>query len=344
MSISLISILLFFIIAPYCIGLLITYTFGQNKDSFALNIVCGYLVCFGSLEIISLVCYIYETTLTFLVLFYIILSLCTTFFSIIINRKRIIQIFKKNIHFLKENKMKFVFILSVFIILAQTYFVTSKQHIDDDDAYDIAVAETAVSTDSIMQYDPYTGYASVQSSRSVLSPFQIYHAVMSKLIGIKPVEYAHTVHPIFMIPLGYIVIYLMSTVLFRKEHELRAYFLLIVAIINMFSNYSVYSQGTFFMFRIWQGKAMLCSIIIPALFYFTLGIKEKITFGQWMALFFAMLSSCFVSSMGIILGAIFLGCMTVAHFVSTRNWMTTFAIGSCVMPNAILMVIYMYIR
>lgn len=342
--INIISLIFFCIIVPYHVGLLITFKFSQNKDSFVLNMVCGYITYFGILEVMTLLCFKFDKSLNFLITLFVICFLCITIVSIVVNRKRIVNIFYDRLQYIKKYKINWIMIIAILIVLAQTYFVATKQHNDDDDAYYIGTAETAFSTNSVMKYDPYTGNESSPSSRYILSPLPIYHAVMGKLTGVKPVEYAHTLHPVFMIPLGYMVMYLVSTVFFENERKLRGYFLLGIALINTFSNYSVYSQGTFFMFRIWQGKAMLCSIIIPAIMYFTLSVKDKIKILQWLMLLLVMMSACFVSSMGIILGAISLGCMTIAHFLSTRNWKTTLALGSCTLPNVILLAIYMNIR
>lgn len=340
MFVTIILLILFCIIVPYFVGLLLTIKILKNKDSFALNIVCGYIVYFAVLEIITLLCFKIETSLNFLIILFVFLFLGLTVYSIFLNRKRVAMIFNDRVYYVKKHKFNLILIIAVVIILAQTYLVSTRQHIDDDDAYYIGVAETAVSTNSIMKYDAYTGNETTTSSRYVLSPFPIYHAIMGKLVGVKPVEYAHTLYPIFMIPLGYMVTYLIATVFFEKERKLRGYFLLIIAIINTFSNYSVYSKETFFMFRIWQGKAMLCSIIIPAIMYFTLSIKGRIKLFEWLMLLCVMISVCFVSSMGIILGAISLVCMTIAHLLSTRDWKTTLAMGSCALPNIILLIIY----
>ena len=44
--INIISLMLFCVIVPYLVGLLMTFKFSQNKDSFALNMVCGYITFF----------------------------------------------------------------------------------------------------------------------------------------------------------------------------------------------------------------------------------------------------------------------------------------------------------
>lgn len=343
MYINIFSLIVFGIVVPYLVGLLITGKFSRNKGSFALNMVCGYMTYFGALEIMTLSCYICGMSLSFLITIFVTLFLGLSVCSIFYNGKRMVRIFRERVAYFKEHKVNWVMLAAVIIILAQTCLVSIRQHIDDDDAFYIGTAETAVATDTIMKYDPYTGYEGETSSRYVLSPLPIYHAIMGELVGVKPVEYAHTLHPILMIPLGYMVLYLISTLFFEKDRKYREYFMLIMALINTFANYSVYSQGTFFMFRIWQGKAMLCAIILPAIMYFVLSVKDKMKILEWLMLLLVMLSACFASSMGIILGVISLGCWGIAHLLTTKNWKTTCIMGSCALPNIILLVIYMFI-
>ena len=340
MFVTIILLIFFCIIVPYFVGLLVTSGFSKNRDSFALNIVCGYMVYFGVLDIMTLLCFKFKASLNFLIILFVFLFLGVTEISVIINRKRVVKIFTDRVRYIKNHKINIIMILAVLIIVWQTWIITTGQHIDDDDAFYIATAETCVSTNSVMQYDPYTGYEYVPTSRYVLSPFPVYHAIMGKLSGLKPVEYAHTFHPLFMIPLGYMIMYLLSTVFFEKDTKFRGYFMLIVAVINTFSCYSAYTQGTFFMVRIWQGKAVLCSIIIPALMYFILSIKDRIKINQCLVILCTMLAACFVSSMGIALSAISLGCFAIAHLLFTKDWRTTLALGGCALPNIIFLFIY----
>lgn len=165
------------------------------------------------------------------------------------------------------------------------------------------------------------------------------------VVGVKPVIYAHTIHPFIMIPLGYICIYLLSTILYKneKEYHKRLLFLFCVLCINTFSNYSIYSQGTFFFFRIWQGKAMLCSIILPIILYYAYKVENRFVFIRWGQLFIAMLSACFVSSMGVVLGAIELGAVSLVELCVTKSWRKFIQLLAAIIPNLFFGVIYLMI-
>ena len=70
------------------------------------------------------------------------------------------------------------------LILIQLIVVVLYAHMDEDDAFYVGTATTAVETDSLYAYNPYTGAAyNVLPSRYILSPFPAFLAVTSRLCG-----------------------------------------------------------------------------------------------------------------------------------------------------------------
>ena len=82
-----------------------------------------------------------------------------------------------------------------FLILIQLVVVVLYAHMDEDDAFYVGTATTAVETDTLYAYNPYTGAAyNVLPSRYILSPFPAFLAVTSRLCGgLHPAIVAHTV-------------------------------------------------------------------------------------------------------------------------------------------------------
>ena len=66
---------------------------------------------------------------------------------------------------------------------------------------------------------------------------------------------------------AYGIYYLIGYELFEKKHKSALLFVLIMSIINIYGNYSIRTTFSFLLFRIWQGKAVLCNIILPLLIY-----------------------------------------------------------------------------
>lgn len=343
----LVYILLMFLL-PYLIGALVSRYLNKGRDSLALNLSCGYAVIWATTEILVLACYLLSMPLSVLSVLCMALWLILAAASIWRNGKRLVKILQDS--FQSFRKGGILSILLFLTVLAQTGFVSYFQHVDDDDAYYVATTETSISTDSIMEYDPYTGNAyNNPPARYLLSPFPIYQAVLAKLTGIAPVILAHTMFPIAMIPLGYFVYWLLASWLWPgediQEYQKRYTFLLFTALVLACSGYSVYSQGMFFLIRIWQGKAVLAGILLPMTLYWGLHMQEKeLVWMDFVMMSFIMCASCMVSSMGIMLGAILFGMTAFAGFIQHPRIRLLVSLAGCCLPNVVLAAIYVLIR
>ena len=97
--------------------------------------------------------------------------------------------------FLQKNGISPELVVAGILILIQLIVVVLYAHMDEDDAFYVGTATTAVETDSLYAYNPYTGAAyNVLPSRYILSPFPAFLAVTSRLCGgLHPAIVAHTV-------------------------------------------------------------------------------------------------------------------------------------------------------
>ena len=82
----------------------------------------------------------------------------------------------------------------------------------------------------------------------------------------------HTILPVFLIPVHYIVIYQIGKFISQRYAY---HFVLLYSVFNLFSAYSGYSQGAFLLYRIWQGKSGVINIIVPILILTFLYICDK---------------------------------------------------------------------
>ena len=90
--------------------------------------------------------------------------------------------------------------------------------------------------------------------------------------------------------------------------------------IQYFYGGSVYTQGTFSLIRIWQGKASVAAVIIPLLFYFFISINKRNKTQDWMLMALAGLAGCLMSGMGISITLILIGACGVYHILAYQNW------------------------
>lgn len=177
--------------------------------------------------------------------------------------------------------------------------------------------------------------------RYALSAFPIFTAYFAELIYIHPTITAHTIFPAVLIAVAYLIYYQMGKELTGDKRK-AAFFVTVISFLNVFGNFSIYTSSSFLLFRIWQGKAILAAILIPAIFLFAFRIYErKENQSEWITMFLLMCSCCMVSSMGVVLGPLVLGAFSLAELIRTRKILTVLPAVVCLIPPVVLGGIYL---
>lgn len=334
---------LWFGIAPVAIGFNFSKRMRDSR-SLALALVCGYTVIFGVSELLILPLIVAKASLQLLVAIWAVLVLAGAALGMIAYARQLPGVLAER--FCRLTAMPWTMWAAVLLIALQCFVAVYFTHLDADDAFYVGTASTAVETDTLFEVSAYTGvpYRTLPS-RYVLSPFPVLLAVYSRLLGMHPAVTAHVVLPLALIPLAYMAYAVLGRALFPKDKKAEGMFLMLAALIQMFSFYSVYSSGTFLLVRIWQGKAVLASILIPIIFYlcWQLMAKEEKKIG-WSVLLAAMLASCLVSSMGIMLAPIVVGIFALLYGVLGWKWKIVRNAVLCCLPNLLCAGIYLWIR
>lgn len=239
------------------------------------------------------------------------------------------------------------FWLALAMILFQILILVLFAHFDADDSFFVGAATTAVQTDTIFSVNPYTGieYKSLPD-RYVLSPFPVFLAVISQLSGgLHPAIMAHTVFPAIFLGMVYVIQYQLSEKWFHDDKKAKGTYLFFVALLCWFSAFSVYNAGNFQMVRIWQGKALLASAMLPLLAYFCISLilEEKQEY-PWILLVMANISCCLISSMGIILAPLLMGLMILTGLIQRKNLVNAAKGICCMLPSIVLGVVYILIK
>lgn len=234
--------------------------------------------------------------------------------------------------------------IAVAAILVQIAIAVVYAHMDADDSFYVATATTSVQTDSVFQFNPYSGVEyKTLPRRYVLSPFPVLLAVLSQLSGgIHPAVMAHTIYPAVFFVAAYLVYHQLGKMWFPEKKREQGIFLLFCAVLIWFSGFSVYTAGNFQLVRIWQGKAVLASVILPFLLYlgFEIMLEEQPQYSKFLMLF-AAVAACHVSSMGIMLAPLTLGVFSLLSLWKFRN---VRCIGSAflyMLPSLILGTVYL---
>ena len=157
----------------------------------------------------------------------------------------------------------------------QLYMSFTRASFDGDDAYYGVQAVIAQQMDTLYRINPYTGRSSPLDVRHALALFSVWEAYVGSMSGVHATIVAHSVVPLVLIPVTYILYYQTGRILFRKKRELLPVFMVLMALWQMFGAVSIYTPETFFLTRTWQGKSFAGNFVIPAVLWLFLSL-----FGQ----------------------------------------------------------------
>lgn len=338
------------LLMPAAAGITLLY----KKDSAALSesLAAGYLIMLSVMELLALPMIYLKLSLHVLTASYGIIIVAIALAGLLCLRKRNKTSGKNfsEIHagiFAKIKKTSVWLWLAVIMIFLQMAAVSLFAHFDADDAMYVGAASTAIQTDTIFSISPYTGIEyETLPSRYVLSPFPVFLAVISKLcMGLHPAIMAHMIFPPVFLILVYVVQNLLAKKWFPKDRDAQGMYLSFTAVLCWFSAYSVYNAGNFQMVRIWQGKALLASAMLPMIIYLCLSLMLQETQEySWSVLFLANLSCCLISSMGIMLSALLTGIITLVSMVYRKKLSFLYKAVLCCIPSLMLGIIYIGIK
>lgn len=317
--IEILWILFWNILVPILIGYSITMFLNtDSKNNLALNFSIGLIAMFGIFQPITLVGIYFNISLTLLTNIMKVIWILLSVISLLMNAKRILLCLGHVKVVLKNSHLYIVLAILLFVI--QAYAYVGYQHIDDDDAFFVATATTAVANDNLYVRSPYTGalYTSLPT-RYILSPFSIFYAVMSQITDMHATIYAHLYLPVILLLFVYLVYYLWGKEWFNNSQSL-GIFLIFISFLNIFGNYTQYSTQTFLLSRLWQGKAILAAGIIPFILYLCYKIRKEDRLGvYWITLLLCTSAATLVSSMGVFLAPVTIGCFALADCIQSRK-------------------------
>ena len=323
------------VILPWLGGV---FYFRRDTKDWDEYILAGYVLLFAITELLSLAAIFGKMPLHVLTGAYALVSvlLAAGGIWVIYKKKKAREPLMKKPEFSRE------LVLAAVLILIQLAVVAAFAHMDEDDAFYVGTATTAVQTDSVYAVNPYTGadYKKLPS-RYVLSPFPAFLAVVSRLCGgFHPAVVAHTIFPPVFILLAYLVLFQYARVFFKGKIKEQGIFMILCA----FSGYSVYNSEIFTMGRIWQGKAALAGVFLPFLFLLCMEIfmQEKPGY-PWSLLVLANGACCLLSSMGIMLAPLMMGVFLLLSLVKFRSLRRLWKGIVCCLPSLILGVLYVVV-
>lgn len=206
-----------------------------------------------------------------------------------------------------------VVVVLVLIQVASFVYGMSYSGATGDDAAYIAISLDAVERDKIGTINYYTGLPTGVPLKILLTSWNYYISFLSKISGVHVAIIAHTFLPVILVPMAYIVYYLLAKELFENDKRKITVFLIAVNLLIIFGAYSWYTVTFRLDVCVWQGKAVMAAIMLPFLLYYVL---KTTVYQKWdfVCLLLIMIATCAMSLMGVGLSILMIIGVIVVRF------------------------------
>lgn len=245
----------------------------------------------------------------------------------------------------EDKRIAFCYALMCGIVFYQCMMCVLGTQYDEDDARFVVNALEAFDHDSMLLINPATGnYVGTwfdELAKDVVSPWMFYIALIAKIINIHPTIIAHTVLPGVLVAMSYGCYWLIAGRIYQKNWTQRCFFVILIAIINLYFTNSNLTQAVFLLTRVWQGKAVVAGVMIPFLMYLMLLLYDRHCERQVYYLFFLTdMACCLLSGMGIFLSGIFIGITGLYITITRKDFRVLLRLIIACIPTILFGVVY----
>ncbi len=387
---SFLSLVLWLLVVPLLVGLLFNFILPRHRRTVAMTFILGFLIYMAVFELVAINCMLKVTfsAFTYCTNIFMIVSLSLAFFgivrSVILLRNREmglltlfpgedhgeirdylspradLKLFKH--HYSLESRVYWG--IFFFLMAAQMVMAVVMASFDGDDAYYVVESLLAQQADVMNTILPYTGSSTSLDIRHALAVITMWIAFIARQSGIHATILSHSVMPLFIIPFVYMIYTEAARILFRDRQQYTPVFMVVVALLMMFGNVSIYTPATFFLMRTWQGKAMVSNIVFPMIFWVFLWMIEEIRATKglrirdgeykrydtmaaarlkvtpWIVLGLICMFSGVCSSLGVIFGSALIGILTLVLLFLSKRWTVILGAFLSIVPNLVYLAIY----
>lgn len=347
---NLLLFVLYSLLIPFLIGLLWTQKWIEYEKSAAMAMVCGFLTMLAVFELLAVPMIILKVSFSYLVGCWKIIIWVSAVASLIINMKRLPLLMRTIFSKLKMHTMELnlLWIAVILLIIFQTYMLVGHMRTDTDDARFVAEAMEAYELDTMLQYHPITGEflgePIGEMKKDIASPFPIFMALAGSLFKLPPAIAVHVFFPLWFIPLAYVFYYLIGRYLLPNDEKYIALFMFFLCLLHCFAYESIYAAGYNLLSIIWQGRAVLATMIIPFVWFILMHmINESKLIGRlYGVLFIGIIAGVLTSSMSVILFPILIGSYALIIGVNSKSLFSFMKTMLFIIPCLIVYVVYMY--
>lgn len=237
-------------------------------------------------------------------------------------------------------------VLALVLILIQAYIPARYEHGDDDDSRFISEEVSAYVHDTMYVDDPIAGdlmyWNQGEVKKDLTSPWAMYVAICCRISNIHPAVLSHAYLPFYLILLCYAVYFLIGYTLMKENWEKTFVFLITLSVVHLWGYTSTHTLASMLLLRIWQGKALCASFMIPLFFYLMYQLMHSEYKKGWVCfLYAASTGACLLSGVGIITVPVILLLYGIIDFVYYRNLRKTLTIWMAAVPNMMCLIYYL---
>mgnify|MGYP007098660537 FL=1 len=361
------GILFWLVIIPFCIGLIPAGFMPEDKRKPGIVLLAGYFTMWAVFGLVTIPVVVFVRYDNF-----ILASRCFMALAILgavagvwlTYRRRRFGRLREWMSFadcIREMSVaeRIEWLLFLLLLGFQLYKAVAYASFDGDDAYYVAASLIAQQADTMYTILPLTGRHTGLDIRHALAVFPMWIAFVAQKSRIHATILSHTIMPLVLIPLTYLVYYEIGRLLFgRPDRQVKAersgenlpLFMILMAVFQIFGNVSIYTNETFFLTRTWQGKAVAGSLVIPALLWLFLllygGRKKGAAAeraGIWLLLVCVNITAGICSSIAVFLVSILMAVAAFCLAIVERDYKVLFKMGAACIPNVFYVLTYLIV-
>ncbi|MBU5482326.1 DUF6077 domain-containing protein [Blautia sp. MSJ-19] len=309
------------------------------KADRTLTFIVGYLAYFSVFELMIVPMTLKWVSLTTAGRIWAVLMVLCVMAAFFLGKKNEKDKWRSNLQKVWENHSIMLAVAGIAIVV-QCLIVIFYQDTTLDATYYVGNVSTSVYTDTLARYNPYNGVILKKfKARYIFSAYPMNNAVWCRLLGIHPLVQTKTVMSCINVITANLIIYQIGKKMFEDDRKKADLMVVFVCIMQLFSG-TIYSAGTFFFTRSYEGKTLLANIAIPMVLLCALWLlREKTSRNVWAVLFLTAVSALTFSGSAIIFPvAIAAGMIPVVLW--NRKFSGLFYCGLCMLPSVAYAIVF----
>lgn len=335
-----ILIVIWLCLIPFCCGLWITRCMPKKYQNCSMVMVTGFFFVLALFQVVYIPFIVYYNHFLPLVYVFSGIILCFAFFSLCLHGKYFI----KNRQPVEQMSWSTyaLWMIAIGLIGFQLYMNVFYQFHDGDDADYVVQSVITWQNHNMYMRSAYTGESSLLDVRHAFSSAPVFIAFLAEVTGIHPTIITHVLYSSMILLIFYLIVKLVADLLVDKKYA--PFFLILVSLIQIFGNTTIYQNSTFLLTRTAQGKAFLGNIIPTAAIlglllvrdtygenpdqnlnqnpnrkYEKLLLPKSSLYAPWIFLSLVMVTAVFTSLMGLLLAGLFIGGTVVLLAIVDRK-------------------------